>query len=275
MIRQWPACTAMPARPARGGARIGRRADRRQIGAPLLPGLLDLDQHAAGPSRRRPAQRASSASVPSTASTPSTRPCCTTTAWPMSSSPRRAATSMPSAMSRIAVGVGRQPGHRALGREQRPRSACRRRPPGSLQPRAPDDRLEQPVVAMAARRPSLARSCMPRQIEASGRATVGAPRRSAPPPRPAGRAQRIERPADRAERHPAMRHALDQPRGRSRPRRRARRPRGPARAAADHLRAATARVPARTASLRAMAHADAGSERGRQIERLPALRMKR
>ena len=107
MIRQLPACTATPASRAAAAAAtvpgpiVGRSARRSCFG------FFSLTSTPPGPSRRRPAQRASSWSVPSTASTPSTRPCCTTTAWPTSSSPRRAATSMPCAMSRAAAASGR------------------------------------------------------------------------------------------------------------------------------------------------------------------------
>ena len=272
MIRHWPASTAMPSSPAAAAARtvagpiVGRSARRSCFG------FLSLIRTPPGPSRRRPAQRASSWSVPSTASTPSTRPCCTTTAWPTSSSPRRVATATPWAMSRRAAASGAVRVSRPSGASSVPITSSApttRKPSASSSPTIAWNSRSSPRPA---RSPSLPSSCTPRQssfmVAKDGRRTGPIITTSS---LPAACSAPSVRPTA-----PSGTHWWGTPStaaGSVSPSKASTKTSRPAARAAPITCRGNGPLPASTASLGAMAQ-PIRFWRGMQIARLPALRMK-
>ena len=133
----------------------GPRPERRQVEAPVLRRFRRLDQHARcrsgiliRPSARSAAIRSSMWSVPSAASTASTRLSATTTACPTSNGAIAAISSNPRAMSCV-VGVGRLDRGRAVPRRPEfPAPARARRSGGSpCSSNDPGNARQQLVVA--------------------------------------------------------------------------------------------------------------------------------
>ena len=130
------------------------------------PGLASFTSTPAGPGRVTAGMRASMASVPSTASTASTMPCCTTQAWPISAAPMIFSTAIPRSISAIAAVSGARVVSRPGGASASPKMSCA---PSRLNPSSPSTRntaASNPSSPAKAARPILARSFTP---SASGR----------------------------------------------------------------------------------------------------------
>src|SRR6185312_4174703 len=101
-----PASAAIPRSPASAATETVRGPSVGRSTRLSCPGFSALTSTPPGPGRCKPAQRRTSASVPSIASTPSTMPCWTTTDWPISSAPTARAMRSPCAISASARGSG-------------------------------------------------------------------------------------------------------------------------------------------------------------------------
>ena len=173
-----PASKAKPRSPAFcapstvRGPMVGRSARRD------WPGLSAFTSTPPGPSRRNPPARASMASVPSIASTASTRPCWITQPCPTSTAPSARQTAMPRWMSARARSSGAGPAIRAAGGSSPPSTCCA---PSTSKPSSASTfitarRIESSPLKAA--RPNRASSFTPaasgRSDRMDGRATVPA-----------------------------------------------------------------------------------------------------
>ena len=118
-----PAVTASPARPARAtfstvcGPMAGRSKRRSWLGFGALTRTPTPAGVVARPCPRKSAMRASRLSVPSAASTPSTWPLATTTAWPTSNGPSAEITASARAISASILRRRLVTAHDAFGRD--------------------------------------------------------------------------------------------------------------------------------------------------------------